>query len=503
MTRPLLQRYIVLLAPLALQSCSGGVPSSKPAQSEATVPPPGYEAALPEHLRQLVSRKFTGDLNAMIQRRIIRIAAPFNRTYYFLDGGEERGLSYEYAKLFEKQLNEKLGKGRPAVYVILLPMPRDALLPALNDGRADLVVAQLTITPERQRLVDFTNPTRANVNEILVSGGGSTPVSSAEGLSGKQVFVRKSSSYYQSLFALNQRLQGAGKAPVDIQEAPENLEDDDLLEMVNAGLIPATVVDDYLAQFWKKVFPNLVLSEEAPLRTGGRLAAAIRKNSPELKAALDTFIAKNGLDTALGAILNKRYLQNAEYVKNAAADTERRKYLATVDLFRKYGQEYDFDYLMMAAQGYQESRLDQAAKSPVGAIGVMQLKPETGKEQNVGDISQLEPNIHAGVKYMRFTMDRYYAHEPMDRVNKELFTFASYNAGPGKIRQMRKEAASRGLNPNIWFGNVEQVVADRVGSEPVTYVSDIYKYYIAYRLITDEEARREAAKKAMGAKRAG
>ena len=489
--------WIVLLVPLALQSCSESKSPTQQVKAEAPAPPPGYEAALPEHLRKVVERKFTGDLNAMVQRRIIRIAAPFNRTYYFLDGGQERGLSYEYAKLFEKQLNEKLGKGHPAVYVILLPMPRDALLPALNDGRADIVVAQLTITPERSRLVDFTNPTRSNVNEILVTGAGSAPVTSAEALSGKQVFVRKTSSYYQSLLALNERLKAAGKAPVEIKEAPENLEDDDLLEMVNAGLVQATVVDDYLARFWSKVFPNLVLSEQAPLRTGGQLAAAIRKNSPELKAALDTFIAKNGLDTTLGAILNKRYLQNAEYVKSAAAETERSKYLATVDLFRKYGQEYDFDYLMMAAQGYQESRLDQNAKSHVGAIGVMQLMPATAEEQNVGDVHQVEPNIHAGVKYMRFMMDRYYADEPMDRVNKELFTFASYNAGPGKIRQMRKEAATRGLNPNVWFGNVEQVVADRVGAEPVTYVSNIYKYYIAYRLITEEEARREAAKRAV------
>jgi membrane-bound lytic murein transglycosylase MltF len=335
-----------------------------------------------------------------------------------------------------------------------------------------------------------------------VTGPGSTQVKSPNELSGRHVFVRRSSSYFQSLTALNARLKAEGKPPVDIQEAPENLEDDDLLEMVNAGLVPATVADDFLAQFWKRIFSGLVLSESTPLRTGGQLAVAIRKGSPELKAKLDAFIAQNGLNTTLGAILNKRYLQNAEYVKSAAAGSERRKYLATVDLFKKYGKQYDFDYLLMAAQGYQESRLDQHAKSRVGAIGVMQLMPATGGEQKVGDIREVEPNIHAGVKYMRSIRDRYFANESMDPINKGLFAFAAYNAGPGRIRQLRKEAAERGLNPNVWFGNVEQVAADRLGSEPVTYVSNIYKYYIAYRLITQEEASREATKAAMRAKMA-
>ena len=488
---------ILLLAPLGLQSCSGQSQPSKHAPESAASKPPTYEAALPEDLRAIVHRRFSGDLDGMIKRRIIRIAAPFNRTFYFLDGGVERGLSYDYAKLFEKSLNEQLEKGQPYVHIVLLPMPRDALMPALNDGLADMAVAQLTITPERLRVVDFTNPTRTNVNEIFVTGPGSSAASSPDELSGRRVFVRKSSSYFQSLQALNARLKAKAKPPVDISEAPENLEDDDLLEMVNAGLVPATVVDDFLAQFWKQIFPGLVLSEGAPLRTGGQLAVAIRKGSPQLKGELDAFIAKNGLNTTLGAILNKRYLQNAEYVKSAVAGAERRKYLATVDLFEKYGRQYGFDYLLMAAQGYQESRLNQKAKSHVGAIGVMQLMPATGEEQKVGDIREVEPNIHAGVKYMRSIRDRYFGNEPMDPINKGLFAFAAYNAGPGRIRQLRKEAAERGLDPNVWFGNVEQVAADRVGSEPVTYVSNIYKYYIAYRLITKEEASREATKAAM------
>ncbi len=153
----------------------------------------------------------------------------------------------------------------------------------------------------------------------------------------------------------------------------------------------------------------------------------------------------------------------------------------------------------MAAQGFQESGLDQSVKSRVGAIGVMQVMPATAKELNVGDVRQIEPNIHAGVKYMRWIVDHYYKDEPMDNLNKGLFAFASYNAGPGRIRQLRKEAEKRGLDPNVWFGNVEQIASERIGRETVTYVSNIYKYYVAYRLVVEEKERRAAAKESFKA----
>jgi membrane-bound lytic murein transglycosylase MltF len=359
------------------------------------------------------------------------------------------------------------------------------------------VIAQLTVTPERQKIVDFTNPTRANVSEVLVTAPGAPAVSTIEELSGKEVFARKTSSYYASLQELNGTLKANGKPPVDIQEASESLEDDDLLEMVNAGLIPATVVDDYLAEYWTQVFKDMTVHPTVTLRTGGNLGVAIRKNSPKLAAELNGFIAKNGLNSAIGRILNQRYLESTRYVRNAASEAERKKFLAMAELFRKYGDQYKFDYLMMAAQGYQESRLDQGAKSQVGAIGVMQLMPATGQEQKVGDITQLEPNIHAGVKYMRFVRNEFFEDQPMDDLNKGLFTFASYNAGPGRVRQLRREAEKRGLNPNLWFGNVERIASERIGRETVTYVSNIYKYYVAYRLISEENSRREAAKAAV------
>ena len=307
----------------------------------------------------------------------------------------------------------------------------------------------------------------------------------------------RSSSYYQSLLELNARLKSAGKPPVVVREAPENLEDEDLLEMVNAGLIGITVVDNYLAEFWKQVFPDLTVHETVVVRTDGTLAVAIRKDSPQLAAGLNAIIDEYGLGTAFGNMMEKRYLQSTKYVKGATSEAERKKFLEMVELFQKYGDQYDVDYLLVAAQGFQESGLDQGVKSQVGAIGVMQLMPATGKELNVGDVAQLEPNIHAGVKYIRFIVDEYFKDEPMTRLDKGLFAFASYNAGPGRIRQLRREAEKRGLDPNVWFGNVEQIASERIGRETVTYVSNIYKYYIAYRLLVEEKERRDAAKQTL------
>jgi membrane-bound lytic murein transglycosylase MltF len=504
--------WCALLVALTVTACSGrketptstaassspGAGAAQPATGQTEEDDtPAAEIELPPDLRSIVLQPFTADFDEMVKRRLIRVGVPFNRTFYFVDKGVQRGLAYEYIKLYEDDLNKRLKTGNLKVHLVLIPLRRDQLLPALTAGKVDVVVAQMTITPERQQAVDFTIPTRRDVNEVIVTGPAATHISTVDDLSGEEVFVRKSSSYYQSLLELNKRFAQQSKPPVDIQEVNESLEDDDLLEMVNAGLLPATLVDNYFADFWKQVFKDLTVHETIALRTGGNLGVAIRKNSQKLAEDLNAFIGKYGLNSAMGQILNKRYLQSTKYARNARSDEERKKFQAMVALFKQYGEQYDFDYLMMAAQGYQESALDQNARSQVGAIGVMQLMPETGREQKVGDVSQLEPNIHAGVKYMRFMRDQYFKDEPMTDVNKALFTFASYNAGPGKIRQLRRETERRGLDPNVWFGNVEQIASERIGRETVTYVSNIYKYYLAYRLLTDEAARRHDAKSAL------
>jgi membrane-bound lytic murein transglycosylase MltF len=450
--------------------------------------------ALPGGARPLLDQPFTGDVDEMVKRRLIRAGVVYNRTQYFIDRGVQRGISAEAIRLFEEEINKRLKTGLLKVHVAIVPLSRDQLFPALESGKVDFVAAALTITPERRKVAEFSTPTRTGVSEIVVTAPNVMAPATIDDLSGREVFVRKSSAYYESLQELNKSLASRGKPPVEIAEAPEALEDDDILEMVNAGLVDITVVDDFVTEFWQKVFPDFKAHNELAVRTGGEIAIGVRKSNPRLLRAVNTWVKEYGPNTAFGNQMERKYLESTRYVKGAGAEAERRKLRDLVKFFQTYGSKYDVDYLLMAAQGYQESQLDQAAKSHVGAIGVMQVMPATGKDLNVGDISLVEPNIHAGVKYFRFMMDEFFKDEPMTPLNKGLMTLASYNAGPGRIRQLRRETEKRGLDPNVWFGNVERVVSERVGRETVQYVSNIYKYYIAYRLSADREAARIKAK---------
>jgi len=436
-----------------------------------------------------------GDFDAMKKRRQIRVLVVYNKTNYFIDRGAQRGITYDAFKMFEDELNKKYKTGNVKIHVTFLPVSRGDLAAYLLDGRGDIAAANLTVTPERLQKVDFANPAVKNVSEIVVSGPTSAPIASADDLSGREVFVRKGSIFNESVDALNADLKKRGKPPVKLRFAPENLEDEDLLEMTNAGLVQYVVVDDFLARFWASVLPGVKLHPEAALRTGGQIAWAIRKNSPLLKAELDEFLARHPEGSASYNMLFQKYLKNTKFVKNSSSEEEMRKFQQMVQFFKTYSAKYDMDYLLMAAQGFQESQLNQNAKSQVGAVGVMQVMPATGKDLSVGDISQLEPNIHAGVKYMRFMIDQYFAKEPMDRLDKGLFAFAAYNAGPGRIQSLRKEAAKKGLDPNKWFNNVEIVASERIGRETVTYVANIYKYYVAYTLVqeNEDERRKERA----------
>ena len=453
------------------------------------LPPLPYELELPVAARELVTRPFTGDFEGMVERRMIRAGVAYNRTHYFVDRGVQRGVTHAYLKEFERALNAARRTGNLPIHMVFVPLPRDQLLPALVDGRVDIVAAQLTVTPERRALVDFSRPMRRNVNEVVVTAPGISPVGSAEDLSGREVFVRRSSSYHDSLRALNLRLEQAGRPPVVIIEAPESLEDDDLLEMVNAGLVEATVVDDYLAEFWAQVFTDMSVHRQATLRTGGELAVAFRKNSPQLAAAANEFIRQHALGTTFGNVINRRYLQNTTFVLPATASAERAKFEAVQALFQRYSDRYQLDAMLMLALGFRESRLDQNARSRVGAIGVMQITPATGEWLGVGDIRELEPNVHGGVGYVRYLIDRHIGTDP-DELNQGLLAVASYNAGPNRIRRLRQEAERRGLDPNVWFGNVEQVVSERIGRETVAHVSHVFKYYIAYRLAAEKAAQR-------------
>ena len=427
-----------------------------------------------------------GDLDGMVKRRIVRVLLPYNKTLYFLDkGGQQRGLMYDMMTAFEQDLNKQVSSKHLKIQFIFVPTARDRLIPDLVAGKGDIIAADLTVTPERKKLIEFSSPIASGVREVIVTSAQGPNLNSIEDLSGKTVFVNPATSYAESLKRLNIEFIKQKKPPVIIQNAPGIFETEDILEMANANLVPITVSDFYLADFWKKIFPNIRVHENLVLSKGGDIAFGFRKNSPELKKALDAFTDKNKMGSSFGNQKIQTYLKSVKWVKNATDPTELKKFHALANVFQKYSEQYQIDWLLMTAQGYQESHLDQNKKSKVGAIGVMQIMPATGKELKVGDIEQVNNNINGGIKYIRHLIDQYYSKEQMTDLNKVLFAFAAYNAGPTRIQQLRVEAGKRGLNPNVWFDNVERIAAERIGSETVQYVSNIYKYSVAYKLVLE------------------
>jgi membrane-bound lytic murein transglycosylase MltF len=448
----------------------------------------------------IANKTWQGDFGRMTERRMIRVAVPFGRTLYFNDNGEERGITAGMVRDFEAWINKKYRKDRRPITIYLIPTTRDRLLADVAAGLADISAGNITITESRKRLVDFVPVNQSQPGkEIVVTGPGSPPLQTLDDLSGKTVHVRPSTSFHESLVLLNLRLKAAGKAPVKLAPLPDALEDEDKLEMLNAGLLEIVVMDDWKAQIWASVLPKITLRPDLVLRDDVVTGWAIRKDSPELHAAIEDYFTNHVIKQGVLAYRIAQYQKNIKQISNPAASAAFKRFEAMAAIFQQYGERYRFDPLMLAAQGYQESRLNQNAKSHVGAIGVMQLMPATGSELGVGDIAQIEPNIHAGAKYLDQLMSRYFKDANFSEENRPLFAFAAYNAGPGRMASIRKEAAKRGLNPDKWFNNVEIVTAEKVGAETTTYVRNIYKYYVAYKLTRDAAAARQKAREQFAA----
>ena len=429
-----------------------------------------------------------GDLDGMIERRPIRALVPYSRTFFFVDGrGSQRGLSHAFMEAFEDFLNERLELGHLRVSVVYVPVTRDRLIPWLLEGRGDVIAANLTITETRAARVSFTEPLAREVREILVSGPAAESVATLDDLAGRTIFVRPDSSFFESLTELNRNFRARGLALMHLEPAPAHFEVGDVLEMVNAGLVDHAVADDYLAEFWARVLPDLIVHEDLALREAADIAFAVRPDSPELKAVLDQFLHTHRAGTLFGNVTFERFLQDTRWVLEEGREQQTARFRRMADLFQHYGSEYDLDWLLLIAQGYQESRLNQDARSAAGAVGVMQLLPTTAEQMGIDDISDLSSNIQAGARYLRWMIDRYYADEPMDEDNRLLFALASYNAGPRRVREMRRTAEAEGLDPNVWFDNVEYIAARVIGRETVEYVSNIFKYHIAFKLIAESQ----------------
>jgi len=438
-----------------------------------------------------------GDLTDLIKRGAIRVLVSSNKTSFTTERGRLAGFEYELMMEYRKYLKTRVRKRSWPVQFIFLPMPFDDLLPALAEGRGDIVAAGLTVTPEREKLAAFTRPYMKNVKEIVVAAPSVTGLETLDDLAGRTVSVRAGKSYAASLTALNEDFAARGLAPVVLDLVEPVFAKEDIFGLVNADGLDLTLADDHLARLWSQVYDDMAVRDDLVLRDGGEIAWAVRQDSPELLDSLNTFIRKSGQGTLIGNILIKRYFMRPDWFADPLDPDSQARLSELRDLLQRNGEKYGFNWLLLGALAYQESQLDHSVRSPVGAVGLMQVMPETAAAPPIElvPVDDIEKNVEAGAKYLAFVRNEYFNDPAIGDVDRVNFALASYNAGPTRINRMRRRAAKEGLDPNVWFNNVEKVVRRRVGIEPVQYVRNITRYYIEFLVMQRTNAARAEARR--------
>ena len=437
--------------------------------------------------------KRTGDLPAMLKNHQIRVLVVPSRSTYFLDNkGQPRGLDYELLKGWEKILNRERKKGTPPISLIFIPVTLEELGDALLEGRGDIAGVTL-VTPGRANEFAYATPIFENIQEVVVTRKGGPVVSRLEDLSGLDVHAMSGSSQLEALNALNDRLVKQGLAPMKVVRAESYVADENLLEMVQGGIITAAVVPDAFAKLWAKIFINLIVHENIPLTSGMKAGWAVRKENPELLAKL------NG---AIASVLKKnkrafqrdfnQYFKTTRWIENPFVKGS--KYELS-EPFQREAAAFGLDWLQLMAQGFQESSLNPKAKSSYGAVGIMQVLPSTAEWLGVMNYNEIDGNIHAGAKYMARLIKRYAKVPEISEDNRFFFALAAYNAGPGRVRKYRKRAPKLGYDPYQWFGNVERVSLRSGNLETFMYVRNILNYTLAYKTAYEQSLRRGELKK--------
>ncbi|PSV28320.1 lytic transglycosylase F [Photobacterium sp. GB-56] len=430
-------------------------------------------------LSPLTGPTYTGDLSVLEKKRVLRVLVSADLGFYYIEDGLPKGIIAELLHHFELDIH----KTYPKLNIQVIPVHRDQLIKFLITGYGDLAVANLTITEQRKKQAAFSEPVLTNISEVIINNIDSPEITKIEQLSDQDIWVRKSSSYYQSLLEVNNRLLLQRLAPMKIHFLEETLQDYELLEMVNLGLMNMTVLDDHKMKIWNKILPKLRMNSAFVLRKNAEIAWAMRKDSPKLMKLVNRYIEQIKSGSLLGNVIYNKYLNNQGWITNLLNHSNMDKMEKLSDLFFKYSTEYDFDYLMMMAQGFQESGLNQHKVSNKGAVGIMQVLPSTARDRyiNIPNIYIASNNVHAGIKYMRYIQNNYLDDSSLTYDNRMYMTLASYNAGPGNIRKMRRYAKEKGYNPDIWFNNVEIITRRYIGKQPVVYVTNINRYYIVYK----------------------
>jgi membrane-bound lytic murein transglycosylase MltF len=457
-----------------------------------------------ETLPPALRTPWKGDLDEMLKRRVVRVLLPYRRPEFFYMEACPAGILQETFQELEKVLNTTF-RTTPGnrIVVAVLPTARDKLRDRFLQGYGDVAAYGISITEENKELADFTVPTLTGNKMIVVTGPGAPEINTIENLSGKEIWVTPHTRMKGDVERLNSRLRAQGRAEAISRDADPLLDPADVMEMVNAGTYPIALMQSKAAEFWAPVFADAKPRINVALADDVEFGWAIQKGTPKWRAFLNDFLRTHGVGTLFGYTVMRRYLTETKYIKNARDPAEMQKFHATAPIFTKYAKQYGPDALLLLAQGYQESGLDQRVQSKVGAVGIMQVMPKIAAAApvNIPNINTADTNIHAGVRIVHFLVEDYFKDRNLDQFNRTIFAIAAYNAGPAKVIYCRQLAKDMGYDPNKWFGNVEVSTAKLVGRETTQYVANIYKYYVAYRMASQTRERHLASRRERGGNR--
>jgi membrane-bound lytic murein transglycosylase MltF len=477
--------------PTAGTNESGEAPST--AESSEVLEPVevgALEAVNDDPLGDHMGDRYTASLDAVLERRFLRVLTSKNSFDYFIHQGHHGGYQYELVKAFTEHLNRKYHKSSTELPIQfeLMPVSDDQLIPMLLQGAADMIAARLTITAERSALILFSNPYRT-VDEVVVTHRKTAGLRPIHDLSGHNVAVRKSTSYYASLLVLNRELAELGRPPVVIHLVDEQLETEKLLELVAAEHFDYTVADSIVAEIAVAIMPELRILQGLELRTDGQLAWATHLTASDLAAEMNDFLTEYEHGSLLGNLVTQKYFEKNRSLKARMATGSDEPLSAYDDFVKLHAEAYGFDWRLMAAMAYQESRFDQNARNRSGAVGLFQIKPMTAREPyiDIPDIAGPENagnNIQAGIKYLNWIKTRYFdAIAEMRERDRVRMALAAYNAGPRTLINARNRAEQMGLDPMRWFRNVELALLAMRKPEPVKYVSEINQRYLSYIML--------------------
>lgn len=475
---------------VALALASALLASLPAAVGPALAAKPEANESDPHPLDDHLDATYRADLDGIIERRFLRVLTSHGAFDYFLEDGTPRGFQYEMVKAFVARLNERhpAPRGKPRIAFEIIPVSDGELIPMLVAGRGDLIAARLTRTPERETSVAFSRPYRT-VDEVVVQRRGGPAIERLADLSGLSIAVRRSSSYYDSLVAENAKLRTAGRVPIRIEVVDDDLPTERILLLVASGALERTVADALVADAVAALRPELQVLSSVRVREEGQLAWAVPIGAMALLAEVDAFLPRYREGSLHGNLAVQSYFGTVQPLERALAPGEDTPLSPFDDALRRFAERYAFDWRLMAAVAWQESRFDQLATNRSGATGLFQIKPTTAREPYVAipDVTGAENarnNIHAGIKYLAWIKGRYFdGEDEMSEKDRLRMTLAAYNAGPKTLMRARKKAIEMGLDPNRWFRNVELAMLAMRKREPVRYVSQINQSYVAYLLL--------------------